>query len=288
MNVRRLFKRNGNSAGIGRTVLGVLCLSVILIACACATEGARRGGEPNNPKKPVKGKWIKLFNGKDLKDWKVKIKGHELGDNYGDTFRVEDGLLKVCYDKYENFDNKFGHIFYKNKFSCYRLRLEYRFVGEQAPGGPEWAFRNSGAMLHCQSPESMGLNQSFPVSIEGQLLGGNGTDKRSTANLCTPGTHVVMKGKLIKAHCTTSKSKTYHGDQWVKVEFEVHGNGKIKHIVDGEVVLEYEQPQLDEGDADAKKLIKNGKVMLSEGYISLQSESHPIEFRKVEILPLEQ
>ncbi len=211
-----------------------------------------------------------------------------MGDNYGDTFRVEDGLLKVCYDKYENFDNKFGHIFYKNKFSCYRLRLEYRFVGEQTPGGPEWAFRNSGAMLHCQSPESMGLNQSFPVSIEGQLLGGNGTDKRSTANLCTPGTHVMMKGKLIKAHCTSSKSKTYHGDQWVKVEFEVYGNGKIKHIVDGEVVLEYEQPQLDEGDADAKKLIKDGKVMLSEGYISLQSESHPIEFRKVEILPLEQ
>jgi hypothetical protein len=288
MTVRRLIKKNGDSAGIGRAVLGVLCLSFILIVCACAAEAARRGAETSDAKRPAKLKWIKLFNGKDLKDWKIKIKGYELGDNYGDTFRVEDGLLKVCYDKYEKFDNKFGHIFYKNKFSCYRLRLEYRFVGEQTPGGAGWAFRNSGAMLHGQSPESMGKNQSFPVSIEAQLLGGNGKDKRSTANLCTPGTHVVMKNKLIKAHCTKSKSKTYHGDQWVNVEFEVHGNGKIKHIVDGEVVLEYEQPQLDEGSDDAKKLIKDGKVMLSEGYISLQAESHPIEFRKVEILPLEQ
>ncbi len=288
MTVRRLSERNGNSAGIRRTVLRLLCLGVIVIVCACATEGAGGGDKPSAAKKPAKGKWIKLFNGKDLKDWKIKITGHELGDNYGETFRVEGGVLKVCYDKYEKFDDKFGHIFYKDKFSCYRLHIEYRFVGEQTPGGPGWAFRNSGAMLHCQSPESMANNQSFPVSIEGQLLGGGGAGERTTANLCTPGTHVVMDDKLVKTHCISSKSKTYHGDQWVTVEFEVHGNGKIKHIIDGQVVLEYEQPQLDESDADARKLIKDGNVMLSEGYISLQAESHPVEFRKVEILPLEQ
>lgn len=287
MTVRRLFTRNGDSGWIWR----IACFSLILIVFACAAEGARKAGRQDKSvaaKKPLKGKWIKLFNGKDLKDWKIKIRGHELGDNYADTFRVEEGVLKVCYDKYEKFDSKFGHIFYKNKFSSYRLRLEYRFVGKQTPGGPGWAFRNSGAMLHCQAPESMAKNQSFPVSIEGQLLGGSGTGKRSTMNLCTPGTHVVINGRLIKAHCTSSKSKTYHGDQWVKVEFEVHGNGKIKHIIDGQVVLEYEQPQLDPGDADAKKLIKQGKVMISQGYISLQAESHPVEFRKVDILLLEQ
>ena len=288
MTVRHLSKRNGNFGGIGRVALRLLCLSVILVVFACATAGAGRGDKPSDAKKPAKSKWIKLFNGKDIKDWKVKIRGHKLGDNYNDTFRVEDGLLKVCYDKYEKFDNKFGHIFYKNKFSAYRLRLEYRFVGKQVAGGPGWAFRNNGAMLHCQSPESMTKDQSFPVSIEGQLLGGSGTGKRSTMNLCTPGTNVVIEDKLEKAHCINSKSKTYHGDQWVKVEFEVHGAGKIKHIIDGKVVLEYEQPQLDERDGDAKKLIKDGKVLISEGYISLQAESHPCEFRKVEILPLEQ
>ena len=176
----------------------------------------------------------------------------------------------------------------KTPFSNYVLRVEYRFVGKQTPGGPGWAFRNSGMMLHCQPPESMGKAQDFPVSIEVQLLGGDGQHPRSTANLCTPGTHVVMGGELITRHCTDSRSKTFHGDQWVTAEVEVHGNEKIIHRVNGETVLEYERPQLDPGDADAKKLIRDGNTMLSGGYIALQAESHPVEFRKVELQRLAQ
>ena len=231
-------------------------------------------------------KWISLFNGKDLTGWTPKITGYELGDNYANTFRVEDGVIKVNYDGYPKFAGKFGHLFYKEKFSKYRIRVEYRFVGEQCKEGPGWALRNSGVMIHCQPPETMRKDQEFPVSIEVQYLGGTGKGARSTGNLCTPGTHMVMGGKLVKTHCTVSKSKTFDGDQWVAVEAEVHGGGKIRHLVNGEVVIEYEQPQLDPGDADAKKFIKNGEVALSGGYISLQAESHPIEFRKVEILPL--
>lgn len=232
--------------------------------------------------------WIPLFNGKNLDGWTPKIKGYEANVNFADTFRVEDGVLKVSYDGYDAFDNRFGHLFYKDKFSNYRLRVEYRFVGEQVPGGPGWAFRNSGVMIHGQTPESMSKDQNFPVSIEVQLLGGGGTVERPTANLCTPGTHVLMDGKLLKRHCTSSKSETYHGDQWVTVEIEVRGNKTIKHLIDGVTVLEYEQPQLDDGDNDAKKLIAdNGGVLLDGGTISLQSESHPVEFRKVEIMKLE-
>jgi len=234
--------------------------------CGCAIEPA---GSRDS-------RWVSLFNGKNLDGWKVKITGYDLNDNYGDTFRVEDGILKVSYEKYDKFDGRFGHIFYDETFSHYILRLEYRFVGEQCPGGPGWAFRNSGIMAHGQSPESMKKDQDFPDSIEVQLLGGNGRDERPTGNLCTPGTHVVMDGKLVTQHCTSSSSKTYHGNQWVTIELEVHGNSVIKHIIDGEVVIEYEQPQLDNG------------TMLSEGSISLQSESHPVEFRKVEILLLEE
>lgn len=232
--------------------------------------------------------WVQLFNGKDLGGWKVKIKGYELGDNYANTFRVEDGVLKVAYDGYEKFDGKFGHIFYEKPFSHYILRVEYRFVGEQTPGGPGWAFRNSGIMIHGQSPESMAKDQDFPVSIEVQLLGGSGQGDRPTANVCTPGTHFVQGGKLITSHCNSSSSKTYHGDQWVTVEVEVHGNKLIRHRVNGEQVFEYGEPQLDPNDGDAKKLIKDGKVMLEGGSISLQSESHPCEFRKVEIKVLEE
>ena len=235
------------------------------------------------------GEWIQLFNGEDLEGWTPKIRGYEFGDNFGDTFRVIDGNLSVRYDAYDEFDERFGHIFYETPYSRYIIRVEYRFVGEQVEGGPGWAIRNSGIMLHCQDPATMAKDQEFPVSIEMQMLGGDGENDRTTANLCTPGTHVMMDDKLVRRHCTSSTSKTYHGDQWVTVEVEVHGNEVIRHIIDGETVLEYEQPQMDEKDDTAKPLIEaTGDVMLHEGYISLQSESHPVDFRKVELMILDE
>jgi hypothetical protein len=251
---------------------------VVLLAVAAA-----RAAEPAD-----EGEWIQLFNGKDLTGWKVKIKGYELGENFGNTFRVEDGVMKVAYDQYEKFDSRFGHIFYEKPFSNYVLRVEYRFTGEQCPGGPGWAFRNSGVMFHGQSPESMGKDQSFPVSIEAQLLGGGGSGNRPTANVCSPGTHYVQDGQLVTRHCNSSTSKTFHGDQWVTFELEVHGSKLIRHFVNGEKVFEYTEPQLDEKDGEARKLIEaqGGEKLLSGGSISLQAESHPIEFRKVEIKEL--
>ena len=255
----------------------MLLLSLILVSSAPCSH-AEENQSPSE--------WIQLFNGRDLTGWTPKITGHDLGENFGNTFRVEDGLLKVGYEQYSNFDGQFGHLFFVEKFSHYRLRAEYRFVGQQIQGGPGWAIRNSGLMLHCQAPDSMTKDQKFPVSIEVQLLGGNGLDERTTANLCTPGTNVVMNGELFTRHCTSSNSKTYHGDQWVTVEIEVRGDETVKHIVEGQTVLEYSNPQLDPRDADARKLIHEDSLTLNNGYISLQSESHPVEFRRVELLKL--
>ena len=263
-------------------VRGVRIAGVCLVCCLIVPVATQAGDAGEQEK------WLQLFNGKDLTGWQVKIAGHELGDNYGNTFRVEDGVLKVCYDQYEKFSGKFGHLFYKETFSNYRLRVEYRFVGQQVAGGAGWAFRNSGIMIHGQSPDSMRKGQNFPVSIEVQLLGGRGTGRRPTGNLCTPGTHVAIDGKLIKRHVINSSSETYHGDQWVTAEVEVRGN-TVKHIVEGKTVLVYSDPQLDERDRDAQKLLKAGQDrMLRGGTISLQSESHPVEFRKVELLKLEE
>src|SRR5579859_184719 len=133
--------------------------------------------------KTTQGHWISLFNGKDLGGWTPKITGYAAGDNYGNTFRVENGILKVSYDQYPQFDGKFGHLFTKHKYGHYRLRVEYRFVGDQCKGGPSWAFRNSGAMIHSQSAQSMRKDQDFPVSIEVQYLGGSGKGDRPTANV---------------------------------------------------------------------------------------------------------
>ena len=192
------------------------------------------------------------------------------------------------YDEWEHFDGEFGHLFHETPFQRYRIRVEYRFVGEQTPGGPGWAFRNSGVMLHCQAPDTMQLAQEFPVSIEAQLLGGRAEGERSTANLCSPGTHVVMNGELLTQHCTNSSSATYRGDDWVTVELEVLGNEVVRHWIDGEVVLEYSEPQLDENDSDAALLLSNGaELALRAGYVSVQAESHPLDFRRIEVLPLD-
>lgn len=263
-------------------------LSGVLAAC---TSG---GGRENNAEKaPAEnagetGEWIQLFNGKDLEDWTVKISKHELNDNYANTFRVEDSVLKVSYEGYDDFNQQYGHMFYKQPFSAYLISVEYRFTGEQAPGGEGWAWRNSGVMLHGQSPESMKKDQDFPISIEAQLLGGDGVDERSNANLCTPGTNVEINGELYSDHCLSSSSQTYHGDRWVKAQMLVLADSIVKHIVEGDTVLAYEKPQIGGGSVNNfDPAVKEDGKLLSEGYISLQSESHPIEFRKVELFDLE-
>lgn len=234
--------------------------------------------------------WIPLFDGKSLDGWEAKLCHHPLGEDPLRTFRVEGGVLRVCYDEYEEFGGRFGHLFHDAPWSHYRLKVEYRFVGDQVTGGPGWAFRNSGVMIHGQSAESMGVDQPFPVSIEVQFLGGDGVNPRATGNLCTPGTNVEMEGELVTRHCTDSSSETFHGDQWVTVEVEVRGGEVIRHFVNGVMVMEYQQPQLDPGDADAKGLIelRSGELLLERGSISLQAESHPVEFRRVEVLVVEE
>ena len=229
--------------------------------------------------------WVALFNGKNLDGWTPKFKGYKLGENYLNTFRVEDGLLRVAYDKYEDFGAIFGHLFFEEPFSSYDLRVVYRFREGQVPGGPGWAFRNNGLMLHGQTPESMGLKQNFPASIEVQLLGQKtGAGERSNGNVCTPGTNVEMGGELKLDHCLPAKGPTSFGEDWITFELEVRGNESIRHLVNGEVVMEYQRPQLDPRNADAKKLIAAGAdLQLSSGTISIQAESHPIDFKSIEI-----
>nr|HPR33926.1 DUF1080 domain-containing protein [Prolixibacteraceae bacterium] len=227
---------------------------------------------------------VPLFNGKNLDGWVTKFTGQALNENYKNTFRVEDGILKVCYDEYDSLRNVFGHLLTKESYSHYKIRVEYRFTGEQVPGGADWAYRNNGIMIHCQPPETIPLDQDFPVSIEVQLLGGNGVDERPNMNVCTPGTLVMINGEYPKEHCFNSKAKTDHGDKWVNVEVEVRGDSIIKHIINGEVVLQYEKPILDPNSPQYAKLLSlQSDERLTRGHIALQAESHPTEFRKVEI-----
>jgi len=257
-------------------VVGAL---VLLSASACSEQ-------PETADPVVE--WIDLFDGESLDGWTPKIRGEAYGEDRRGTFRVEDGAITVSYENYEGFDDEFGHLFYESPFSDYHLTYEYRFFGDQVEGGPGWAYRNSGIMIHSPPGESMLAAQDFPISIEVQLLGGNGTDERTTANLCTPGTNVVMGGQLETRHCISSTSQTYHGDDWVSGEIVVHGDSLVTHIIEGEVVLQYAQPQMGGGSVDGHDpAFKVDGTLLDGGYLSLQSESHPVQFRNLRLKQLD-
>ena len=251
--------------------------------------------------KSEKENWIQLFNGVDLTGWEIKIADFPINQNYNETFVVEDSMIRIRYDNYDEFNEHFGHMYYKQAFSYYKLRFSYRFVGEQLKGGASWNVRNSGIMLHAQSAASNEFSQDFPVSIELQLLGGLNTGKRSTANVCTPGTAVKMGDSINYHHCINSSSKTYNGDQWIQAEAIVLGGEKMIFIVENDTVLQFENPQLTKGfinatiDSDWDKFgitetkntwIAKAGTILTEGYISLQAESHPIDFKNIELLNL--
>ena len=235
---------------------------------------------------PEDNNWEYLFNGKNLDGWEIKIRNHELGDNFNNTFKVKDGSLKVSYENYESFDNKFGHIFYtKKKFKNYHLSLDYKFSGSHLNGAPGWSIKNSGIMLHCQNPSTMLIDQEFPISAEAQLLGGLGDGDRSTANICSPGTDIDINGKKAEYHCVNSSSKTYNNDDWVNVEVIVYSDSIIHHLVEGDTVLTYSNLRIGGGEIPENYVSKKGQI-LDEGYISLQSEGHPVEFREIKIKEL--
>lgn len=266
----------------------IFCLGLCTLA-SCTTSGHDNSEE-----------WMQLFNRKDLTGWDIKIAKHALNDNLHKNFYVKDSILKIDYSGFQKFDGEFGHFYYKDSFSYYILRLEYRFTGQQLDGGPDYAWLNSGVMLHSQSAASVGINQTFPVSVEMQFLASDEKQKRTTGNLCTPGTEVNMKGSLVNAHCINSSSKNYSANEWVTAEAVVLGDSIIHHIINGDTVLTYEQPRVGGGfvntdltwtgggfGADSVSWMQKQGTTLKSGYIALQAESHPLEFRKVELLNLE-
>jgi hypothetical protein len=259
----------------------LLFLLLIIVAMACSHTKVAQG---------KRNEWVPLFNGRDINDWIVKIHHHEVGENFGNTFRVEDGMLKVRYDQYSTFNDQFGHLYYKQPFSHYHLKVEYRFAEEWRKDAPSYTILNSGIMFHSQDPRTMPKEQDWPISIELQLLAGLGDGKpRPTGNMCSPGTNIVYKGKLDERHCIESSSKTYDKNEWVTAELIVLGDSLISHIINGDTVLQYSKPQIGGGVVNRyDPAIKQDGKILSQGFIALQSEGQPIDFRKVEIMNLEQ
>ena len=260
-------------------VRAALALVVLAALTSCTPKSAA-------PLVAPAGNWISLFNGRNLDGWTVKIAGQDLNDNYHNTFRVENGLLKVSYQQYDRFGDRFGSLFYHTKYSHYWIRAEYRFVGDLVAGAPSWAYRNSGLQLHSQAPESMRKDQQFPVCVEFDIKGGHFLN-RPTGDVCQTGTHVKIGGAPLNQQCSTVGNVTIRDDQWVSVLAEVQGATRVRQAVNAALVVEYTDLTLDEANPDAGRLLAAGAdKALSSGYVSIQSNGAPIEFRRIEVLPL--
>jgi len=251
-----------------------------LIAAAALLAAASLG-----PSAQAEGRWRPIFDGRSLDGWVPKITGHPLGDNYRETFVVTDGAIRVSYAGYDRFNGQFGHLIYRTPLKAYRLRLSYRLLDPGVPDTPKWARSNSGVMFHGQAPETMTLNQPFPVSVEFQILGKDGEGARPTGSVCTPGTNIVIEGVMAKAHCTVSAGPTIPNGTWTRLELEVRPDGEVIQRINGVDVMHYSHVELDPRDPDAQPLIarRGGPLGLSEGYVSLQSEGHPIEFKDIQV-----
>lgn len=251
------------------------CLILLIISFRCTTS----------KKEIQEEQWIKLFNGKDINDWIVKVHHHEPGVNFGNTFRVEDGMIKVRYDEYGDFNDQFAHLYYKTPFSHFHLKLEYHFTGELQKGAPEYTLLNSGVMFHSQDPHGILKEQNWPISVEMQFLAGlDDGNPRPTGNMCSPGTEIVYNGELYKDHCLNSTSATFSKDEWIKAELIVLGDSLVTHIINGDTVLQYSKPTMGGGVVNGydSTIWQPGKALTS-GFIALQSEGQPIDFRNIEL-----
>lgn len=254
-------------------------IGIVLFFVACS---APKKSEPKND-------WIQLFNGHDINDWIVKVHHHDPGVNFGNTFRVEEGIIKISYDQYGDYNDQFAHLYYKTPFSHFHLKLEYHFTGELQKGAPDYTLLNSGVMFHSQDPREMLKEQNWPISIEMQFLAGLGDgNPRPTGNMCSPGTEIVYQGKMYGDHCLNSTSKTYGKDEWVRAELIVLGDSLITHVINGDTVLQYSKPTMGGGVVNGfdSAIWQPGKPLTS-GYIALQSEGQPIDFRNIELKILE-
>lgn len=250
-----------------------------LISCSTGYEEKRIGTN----------EWQTIFNGEDLSGWTPKIHHHEVGENYAQTFQVKEGLLQVNYDEYQGFNERYGHLFYQEPFSSFHLKWEYRFTDQWLEDAPDYTYRNSGIMFHSQDPQTILKEQDWPISVEFQLLAdAEDGQPRPTGNMCSPGTEVFYEGEMDPRHCINSSSDTYSWDQWVSAEMIVFGDSLVTHLINGDTVLQYTQPQIGGEVANGyDPAIKIDGKPLKEGFIALQSEGQGIEFREIMIRNLE-
>ena len=238
---------------------------------------------------PDSGKWISLFNGKDLEGWTPKIKGYDAGENYAEHLpgrgRRAQGLLR----QYPQVRRQVrAPVLQEASSRTIACGSSIGSWATSAPAGPAWAIRNSGVMIHCQSPESMRKDQDFPVSIEVQFLGRRRQGRSGRpATSARPGTNIVMDGKLITQHCTDSTVQDLRrrpvGDGRGRGPRRRHDQAHRRRRDRARVREAATRPQRPRRREAASRTADGCSTRATS---PSRPRAIPIEFRKVEILPL--
>jgi hypothetical protein len=257
--------------------------------------------------------WTQLFNPKDTSlrtNWDIKVRKSALNVDTRNTFRYGiangDTFIDVNYSNWTTYldgsDELHSHMGYKIRpFSYYLLRGEYMVMSTARPASsPSWANQNNGFMLHSQSVASMNLNQDFPASLEAQLLGpanttsGGGSVSASTMNLCTPGTgfSTTPTGTTSSTHCIPSRQGLARAatGAWQKVSALILGDSIHTYYAGPngtDSAITYYKPVYLSGGIASPSTLPANNTRLTGGYITIQGESAPYRFRRIDVLNLE-
>jgi filamentous hemagglutinin family protein len=188
---------------------------------------------------------VALWNGKDFTGWKRVLADPAV--NVDDVWKVRDGVLH-CAGKPN------GYMRTESKYSNYQLHVEWRWPDKPA---------NSGVFLHLTEPDRV-----WPSCLECQL------QARSAGDLILMnGTGLTVNGvsrqdasRQFVSIAKKSSSSEKPAGEWNSYDIYCVG-GLVRVVVNGVVQNE---------GAGATPQI---------GYIALQSEGGPIEFRNVYLVP---
>ena len=204
---------------------------------------------------------VSLFNGTDLAGWHTDVPAADKDPNVSPSFIVRDGMLV-------SMGKPGGHLITDEKFSDYRLVVEYRFADK--PG-------NCGVLVHADRPRA--LYDMFPSSIEVQMQSGHAGDFWCIdENIAVP---------------NMADRRSGPPEKWGGKQGE---SRNIKNLTDDSEnpVGEWNTMQIECLD-DKVRVWVNGDLVndgfdstVSEGKIALQAEGVEVEFRKVELTPIKE
>ena len=199
-----------------------------------------------------------LFNGKDLTGWKVDVPHLDKHPDGKVPFVARDGMLV-------SLGSPGGHLVHDEVNQNYRLEVEYRFAGK--PG-------NCGVLVHSSKPRA--LYKMFPKSIEVQMYHKNAGDFWCIVENITVPNMVkrrgpeknwgITEGKARRILNLTDGSEKKPGD-WNRMVIECL-NDQVKVWVNGDFVNH------------------GSKCTARKGKIAIQAEGSEVEFRKLDLTPI--